>query len=643
MSPPPPLKALLDSSVQKAIEEWRLIGSKDIENADICLTKAIQGLKELCRKFRIEARDSKSSQVRDFIQQRCRKIERKIQKTIKQFCKSQEKRRKALDYCTIAFIGRSKAGKSTLFSTMTNSGFEGIGVGRQNTTRENREYRLGNIRLIDTPGVETPNGEELVKIAESIIDETDLICFVMTDNNQQESEFRFLEILRKQAKPFLILLNVKENLHSSARRKRFLENPNKSFSIEDKKALGGHIDRIRRYAEHFYGTSDFPIIPVQLLSAQMALQCPDDGESSALMKASRFSDFIDAIKNTLLSQGLLRRSQNILSGTVAHIDKFCKSLEENVDNIQALFTEINKPLEVTIEDAERYKETALNFLDGRLSDIFRKYRQKVPDFAAYYYNDSQWYIQYKWKEISDSYQKEAQDAYKEAGEKFSEALKERLEILKEEFTVSCSRLTGQDTESVKWLEAPLKSLLVTIAFFINPIVGLVTVVATSLFRWFESKETKRKRAISNLEGQLYETCNDFKKQVSSKKTVLDKSFQEEINKLKDLLNDQKKSFSFFDHLFRDGVRLLSTQSSFLNKCFAARILDFASGNPSESSCQEWQKHISDVRCDDKSINIITTSETSCLCSSNLESILQKKVSFKTYLLPIKIREFLNNE
>lgn len=637
---PPPVKALLDSSVQKAIEEWRLIGLRDIENVDKILDKIKKELEGFIRKLRTQARNSQSSRICEFVEQYCKEFEKKVKDNLCSLCESQEKRRKSLDHCTIAFIGRSKAGKSTLWSVIAGTGFEGIGVGRQNTTRENREYSLGKIRLIDTPGVETPDGEELTKIAESVIDETDLICFVMTDNNQQESEFRFLEILRKRAKPFLILLNVKGNLISPIHKKRFLKNPNKSFSVEDKKALGGHIDRIRRYAEQFYGTSDFPIIPVQLLAVQLALQSSDHEESLALMEASRFFAFIDTIKSALLSEGTLRRSQKILSGTVAHIDQICISLEENVKDSQNFFKDMMKSLEKCIQKVETVKRSALSELTTKLSKTFRKLKAEIPSFAENYYGDSQESLNHCWEERSKCYETEIQKIEQNIRQQFLRRVQEIVKECEKDFILKSqkglyssfrrsSKLEAQKTTSLhgvlKWIAA-----LFAGAAVISP-ANAVPLLAISSFSdisssFSESKAKKRQRAIANIKKQLEKECNELKKDMESKKRVFDKDCQEYVDQVKDLLNLSRKHFEFFENTLKNKVRFLSLQSRFLNKYFAARILSFTSENPSELSAKEWLHCIDSVEHNvGKSIIISTTRKPYFDKLPFLESIIQEEI------------------
>jgi GTPase Era involved in 16S rRNA processing len=89
---------------------------------------------------------------------------------------------------------------------------------------------------VDTPGIAAADEAEALKA----VDGADLICYVVTSDSIQESEFAFLKKLKDKTKPLLILLNVQKDLTSSTRRKLFLKNPDKLMSGE---AIEGHSRR----------------------------------------------------------------------------------------------------------------------------------------------------------------------------------------------------------------------------------------------------------------------------------------------------------------------------------------------------------------------------------------------------------------
>lgn len=100
--------------------------------------------------------------------------------------------------------------------------------------------------------------------------------YVVTNDSIQETEFKFLRRLKENAKPLIILLNVHKNFRDSRRGpyelERFLKNPDKLFAIDGSSGLGGHIERICRYARQHYGNDYFKIVPVMLLAAQLSYE-----------------------------------------------------------------------------------------------------------------------------------------------------------------------------------------------------------------------------------------------------------------------------------------------------------------------------------------------------------------------------------
>lgn len=402
------IEALLSGpKYDKAISECRDVGLRDIEIADTCLHATVHALKEIESKLdaqiaeiQLQIGDKPAQAAREALRtmrEDRAEIIRVINQELQEFQELQIKKRRAMNYYTIAFMGRSKAGKSTLHAVVTGGGWDQIGVGRQNTTRLNRVYEWNNIRIIDTPGIATPGGEELESVAESIIDEADLICFVVTNNNQQTSEFEFLKQLRRKGKPLLMLLNVKEDLSHPVRLKRFLEKPEQAFS-EDKDRLGGHIDRIRRDAADHYGTSSFPIIPVQLLAAQIAQQQPEHEHAKTLMKSSRLQHFLDSVRLSLLDEGLLRRSQNLLGSTVTDIERPFHYLNARSEFYIKFSNEISERAKDSVQRLKKAQDDHARQLEQDLRGIFAALQQEVPDFAEDHWDDSESSLNDAWSD-----------------------------------------------------------------------------------------------------------------------------------------------------------------------------------------------------------------------------------------------------
>lgn len=103
-------------------------------------------------------------------------IREDVQQALRDNLEVLDKKKRTINYFTIAFMGRTKAGKSTFHKVVTHEEDDDIGVGKLRTTRYNRSFYWENLRIVDTPGIGAPGGKTDTETASSIIDEADLIC-----------------------------------------------------------------------------------------------------------------------------------------------------------------------------------------------------------------------------------------------------------------------------------------------------------------------------------------------------------------------------------------------------------------------------------------------------------------------------------
>lgn len=652
------IEALLSGpNYDKAIAECRDVGLRDIEVADTCLHATAKALQEIgveldskIAEIHAQIGDKPAPAAREALRSMKddrAEIERVIKHELREFQELQIKKRRAMNFYTIAFMGRSKAGKSTLHAVVTGGGWDQIGVGRQNTTRLNRVYEWHNIRIIDTPGIATPGGEELEKVAESIIDEADLICFVVTNNNQQASEFEFLKQLRNKGKPLLVLLNVKEDLSHPVRLKRFLDRPDQAFS-DDKDRLGGHIDRIRRDAVEHYGTSNFPIIPVQLLAAQIAQQQPEHEHAEALMKASRLQHFLDSVRLSLLNEGLLRRSQNLLGSTVADIERPCRDVKTRSEFYMDFSRQIRDRALDSAQRLKKAQEDHARQLEQDLRGVFAVLQREVPDFAEDHWNDSESCLNDAWSHELRRFgmEKSINLAQEKAVEAFSEDMKDLLAEVNQEinlqrkFSFSSEKLDEQDSsvwfqKTLQW-GSGLASLglgALALANIWNPGgwvmagVALIGVIAS----FFESKASKRRKAVAKISSALESQIEKQEKQIVEAAL---KHFGEQCivgaTAVQDYFRLSADGLAFVGQTLERGAETLQKQSGILNTHFAARILDFAGSSPSESSAQALRAQIQEVRRKvGESIDIDVSSKLRVPKNLNaIESVIQEKITLQ---------------
>ena len=416
-----------------------------------------------------------------------------------------------------------------------------------------------------------------------------------------KSEFEFLKQLKKKGKPLLVLMNVQENLTSEIRLRRFLEKPNEIFS-EDKAKLGGHFDRIRRDAKEYYGTAEFPIIPVQLMAARLARQEIDQIKSNHLMKASRLQSFLDAIRASLVTEGVIRRSQNLLGSTVADIERPLSWVENRAD----YYGSISKIMEDRKVDAHRsIKEAQIvhrKDLENRIAGSFKALFNQISVFADENWNLSESSLNDAWNEEIRliGFDSNLRKAINTVETEFSASVGDTLKEIEREIQLTSQlnsesfKLSGQESnelghKTTKW-GGTLLTFAGVISKFFPPVAAfswgltIAGLVLGFLSSFFESKAEKKRKAVAKISLSLETQIRRQEEYVL--KSVMD-NFDERSNFI---LQSVKE---YFEHLangthdlsqaLKQCSQSIETARNLMNICFASRILDFAEGKTQKLS------------------------------------------------------------
>lgn len=233
-------------------------------------------------------------------------IKDQIENGLKQIKNSHDSKRKNLEHFTVTLFGRTKAGKSTIREALTGGNGETIGKGGQRMTREVYRYFWNKLQIIDTPGIAAFEGDEDVTIAESVIDESDIIIFLVTSDSLQQSEFDKLAGLKAQNKPIIVLLNVKHDIENKLHRKRFLDNWEKYIS---NKAQKENIEHIRQLSRKYFNSEKIEIIPIHAMAAFVSVSCNNTLEGKLLYNASRIGIVKNRIREIVIREGLQKVSK----------------------------------------------------------------------------------------------------------------------------------------------------------------------------------------------------------------------------------------------------------------------------------------------------------------------------------------------
>ncbi len=145
-------------------------------------------------------------------------------------------------------MGRTMAGKSTLFEFLTGGDGASVGRGGQRTTRESHIGTvLGHdIEIVDTPGVGAMDGDADYAEAFSQVADSDLILWVATNEATQERTGRALEQLADYGKPILVALNCLRDVTDQLDLLDLLEEPDFVFggdTLGNLKPIDRHLAR----------------------------------------------------------------------------------------------------------------------------------------------------------------------------------------------------------------------------------------------------------------------------------------------------------------------------------------------------------------------------------------------------------------
>jgi tRNA U34 5-carboxymethylaminomethyl modifying GTPase MnmE/TrmE/uncharacterized tellurite resistance protein B-like protein len=423
----------------EAIRQCAAIAREDYKFAEVALKGAgsaltnlgrniQQAIEEIQHKTTGKGQATTAKEVAKQLENTRKALTAEIIKEIESVRESLNAKQRALNHFSIAFMGKTKAGKSTLHAIITGGGWDAIGVGKQRTTRFNRVYEWKNIRIIDTPGIGAPGGKTDEEIAQSVIEESDVICYVVTNDSIQETEFGFLQVLKEKAKPLIILLNVKNNLRDSRRLEHFLKDPEKLFAMDGKSGLGGHIERIHRYAKQHYANDYFDVVPVLLLAAQMSREPGHKERKDKLFKASRIQAFLDSIRVSLVEHGMIRRSQTLLGSTVGAINHPYKWVTQQAEVYQELTDTLKKKRETIQKQIKTAAKDNRETLLQQIEVVFQDALNAIPSFAEDHWDSNQIGLKLGWEQKLKAirFEERLKTAYEQASKKFNKDVQEAL-------------------------------------------------------------------------------------------------------------------------------------------------------------------------------------------------------------------------
>lgn len=504
-----------------------------------------------------------------------------------------DKKRRNIRYFTIAFMGRTKAGKSTLHKVITQQENDDIGVGKLRTTRYNRSWYWNKLRIVDTPGIGAPGGEADTEIAKSIIDEADVVCYVVTSDSIQETEFDFFSTIKERNKPLYIILNVKSNLNQAIRLKRFIANPDDWRLGDGPQSIKGHIERIHDKLDGKYNMDAVRIIPIHLLAAQIALSGEQDSKTSKILfEASNISEFTNSVKKEVQLSGSLKKSLSVIDGTSYQINTIWHKIYADLKSLK----EGNEVLKKKQAKNYTFFKNELTQVEQYLKTIFQGTRDDLHNrasaFASEHYDDEEagkaWSNDAVVKSINKRLEQQIQERFNDLNEKIKSELEEMIMDMRISLATNNigSNVSGESVTNTRLAANVFVSVISATLFVWNPlgwsvaVLAVVGIIGSFLSSLFTSKSEKIRKATDKLRKQLYDSID----------SGIDKNLKQVLENTRKSINDTYKSIDSVlkaytknaDDIIMDMDKLIKQvqeKENAINSLVSLRILDFVGKNP----------------------------------------------------------------
>ncbi|MFM6430615.1 MAG: GTPase, partial [Dolichospermum sp.] len=321
--------------------------------------------------------------------------------SVKDLVISLDKKRKHLKDFTVALFGRTKAGKSTLRETLTRGNGSTIGKGSQRTTRDVKEYSWEGLRLLDTPGIEAYQGDDDTNKANDIIDQSDIVLFLTSDDSVQPGEFQAMAQLQKINKYFAVILNVKHDISNNLEDlQMFIDIPEMVF---DEDRLSQHKNHIQSHIKEYLNLHNVDIVPIHAQSGFLSTKSEYQEYSSQLWELSKIEELYSLIAYQIYNNGQKLRlstfadsldsfivliNQN-LNTAKDELSKQLKFMHQKKQELEKIFTEVKKDGNFQIKSEceslyNRIENQIGNFVDKYSDDEVKKLVDNFQDFWEKY-------------------------------------------------------------------------------------------------------------------------------------------------------------------------------------------------------------------------------------------------------------------
>ena len=340
--------------------------------------------------------------------------------------------RKDEDFVTIALFGQTRAGKSTTLEALTGGDGATIGIGKQHTTTQIRDYfwppGQKTLRIVDTPGIEGFKGDELAAQARAFVERADHLFFLVTDDKVRSGELEAFANIRSMGKGTTVLLNMKQK---DEMLDLLVEAP--EFLFDDYK-IAEHTQRITEYLECNHDISKPTILPIHARAAWLATRPEYKSRAESLHEVSRIDSVEQRIREFVETEALGARIKSPRQAVRSHVVSVKHELRIFAGQFRHEMTQTHKQqkaLEEAVKSANRKARSRLSEMQSPFQTVADQIPSLVDGLIVEQGGgkklNSEWKRILKSSGVDDAHQEFVEDARKFFAEELNEQVR-RLEF-----------------------------------------------------------------------------------------------------------------------------------------------------------------------------------------------------------------------
>lgn len=284
---------------------------------------------------------------------------------------------------TVSLVGKTKSGKSTLFSLLSGTGKELIGrKGIQRTSKCVVVTHYKGIKVVDTPGLAAANkkGDNDEKIAENACKDADNILFLMP-NDTYNDELKFIKNLVYMNKPISVLFNYKNADWFEYYFDELLSDPEIWQKGDGDNCLSGWANPLLRYSSEygFKSVLENRIYYSFLLAAEIGknrkigssgihIKKLSLAKRRKIYEASNFEKYMSVFFEDYVNKAKLLRLSRLADVSIKYVDDVKSDIEELLIANEKELENISKELEDSSKAIEKINSILDEFENSCIDD-----------------------------------------------------------------------------------------------------------------------------------------------------------------------------------------------------------------------------------------------------------------------------------